>query len=159
LICLVAAAPLFLHAGLYDRMRNISRKVNVLIIFIIILIYYILIINYYIVCSFYFDPYEVEIAVVSSLLSCGNSLYHGLDSAERATQMADGPILYSVNGWFLDLFGPSVFASKVGVALAGITGCVLVYTGLRRSAGPRGAAAGAGFLILTLLLFYNISFW
>ena len=127
----------------------LSRKVGVVVCCLLIVNYIGLLILYATHDNF-FDHAEANIASVSWLFERGNPIYHDLESAERYT-IPYGPILYIINGFFLNLIKPSIFSAKIGGILAALVTFLLIFLIVQKSIGPQIATFCLAYLSLNFI--------
>jgi hypothetical protein len=106
----------------------------------------------------FIDHIEPAVTAISWLFWKGRLLYQSMASQERYS-IPYGPYLYIIVALFQAALGPSIFASKLPGALAGLTSVTLLYITLRKSTSPSRALCWAGLAAALLLGFGNISFW
>jgi hypothetical protein len=122
------------------------------------LAYYAGVVLWYVLIDDFLDFAEPSIPAVAWVFRQGGPLYHDPDSAARYS-LVYGPMLYAIHALALDMFGPSVIASKLvgGAAALGSIGCTYVL--LRSVSTGRLALILTGVEAATLLMFRNFSFW
>lgn len=106
----------------------------------------------------FFDNAEPTIVSVAWIYQMGAPLYHGVDSAERYSQIY-GPLVFIAHGAALKIFGPSIEVSKWLGVCAGLASLGFVFGTVRRGCSTARAAALTGGCALLLLLFRHYSFW
>lgn len=127
-----------------------------------------LIVNYIVLLALYathnnfFDHAESNIATVSWLFQKGKPIYHELESAERYS-IPYGPMLYVINGFFLNLLKPSLFSAKIGGILAGGLSLLLIFYTLKKIVGFQIAIFCSGYISLIFISIYSYfaaaTFW
>jgi hypothetical protein len=135
-----------------NKLFTPSKKVSLIASFIIIANYIFLLALYGTHTNF-FDHAEATIATVSWLFQTGKPIYHGLDSAERYT-IPYGPMLYVINGFFLNLLKPSIFSAKIGGILAGGLSLLLIFLGLKKVVGSKIAVFCSAYISLSFVSIY-----
>jgi 4-amino-4-deoxy-L-arabinose transferase-like glycosyltransferase len=129
-----------------------NKRISLLASFIIIA-NYLFILALYGTHTNFFDHAEATIATVSWLFQTGKPIYHGLDSAERYT-IPYGPMLYVINGLFLNLLKPSIFSAKIGGILAGGLSLLLIFLSLKKVVGSKIAVFCSAYISLTFVSIY-----
>lgn len=157
----------FWSSSIY-KLNLIKKLVNKPIKYIIIAISYLIIFNYiFLVCynavnSNFFDHAEPTISSVSWLFQKGQPLYHGLESAERYSLLY-GPMLYIINGFFLSLLGPSIFATKFAGTLGALINLVLIFWILKNFLDYQTSIVYLAYITLLFILgnsgYVTASFW
>ncbi|MBU0742068.1 hypothetical protein KKG45_07610 [bacterium] len=79
----------------------------------------------------YASDVEAMVTTVAWWVKTGGQLYHAPDAAQQYSALY-GPAIYLVTGFYLDLLGPSIFASKVGSLLSLYISLTLLYLTIRR---------------------------
>ncbi|HEY9611594.1 glycosyltransferase family 39 protein [Allocoleopsis sp.] len=118
-----------------------------------IIINYIFVLIIYATHSNFFDHAEANIATVSWLFQIGKPIYHELQSAERYT-IPYGPTLYIINGFFLNLFNPSIFSAKIGGILAGGLSLLLIFYTLKNLVGSKISTFCLAYISLNFIAIY-----
>lgn len=108
---------------------------------------YIFLLILYAIHDNFFDHAEANIAAVSWLFEIGKPIYHNLESAERYT-IPYGPMLYVINGFFLNLIKPSIFSAKIGGILAAALSLLLIFFTLKKCVGNQIASFCLAYLSL-----------
>jgi hypothetical protein len=158
---LLAAGGLFLVWGRNAKLNWAGLEARGRFRFAITLGSYLVIFNYiflvfiYVCSSEYMDHAEPNIAAVSWLFKTGHPLYPKLESAERYINNY-GPVLYAINGFVLNLLGPSIGTSKITGALAGLISLASIFYTLEKVSGFRKAIICSACITL-LFLFVNSS--
>ncbi len=79
----------------------------------------------------YASNVEAMVTTVAWWVQTGGQLYHAPDAAQQYSALY-GPAVYLATGFYLDLLGPSIMASKVGSLLALYGSVALLYLTIRR---------------------------
>lgn len=79
----------------------------------------------------YASDVEAMVTSVSWWVKTGGQLYHAPDAAQQYSALY-GPAVYLATGFYLDLLGPSILASKVGSLVALYLSVALLYLTIRR---------------------------
>jgi len=106
----------------------------------------------------YFDHAEPTIAAVGWLAQSGRPIYHDLNAAERYSHIY-GPLAFVFPGWSLAWFGPSIVASKIAGAAAGLLAVAAVFWIVRSTGQRQSALALTGLFAAMCLMFRHLSFW
>jgi hypothetical protein len=106
----------------------------------------------------YFDNAEPTMSAVGWLFAAGKPVYPGVSSPERYAHVY-GPAAFMIQGWTLQLFGPSIAVSKFVGVTAGLLSLAGLYGAVRGASGPHVALVAAGLASLALLMFRDYSFW
>jgi hypothetical protein len=107
----------------------------------------------------YYDFAEPTVAAIAWLFARGEPMYHAVDAAARYSHIY-GPLAFMIPGWSLALIGPSMAASKMIGAAAGLLSVMVLYRLMRSTAmTPRAALGLTGLFALLCLMFRNASFW
>jgi hypothetical protein len=121
-IALVATKGLKLSFRLQDKRIPIALTV----LSLIPIFGYLVLVFIYLFLIDYADPAEANIASVAWLFHRGYPVYPALDAAERYINNY-GPFLYIIQSFFLQLFQPTFFSSKVGGCLAGCLSLLFTF--------------------------------
>ena len=115
----------------------------------VLIINYVSLVGFYALNSTYYDHAEANVAVVSWLFQTQHSLYPNLDAAERYINNY-GPILYIINGWFLQL-SPSIFASKLSGGLSAILTLIFLFLTLKQTVSDRVATICCAYMTIVMI--------
>jgi hypothetical protein len=140
----------------YNWLQRKLPRPNLKIILIAsygIIMNYIFLLILYATHSNFFDHAEANIATVSWLFQIGKPIYHELQSAERYT-IPYGPTLYIINGFFLNLFNPSIFSAKLGGILAGGLSLLLIFYTLKNLVGYKISIFCLAYISLNFIAIY-----
>jgi hypothetical protein len=102
--------------------------------------------------SNFFDHVEANVASVSWLSQIGKPIYHRLDSSERYS-VGYGPVLYLINGFFLNLMSPNIFSAKLPGILAVVLSLVFIFFTLKKSASPWIVTLCVAYITLNFISF------
>ncbi len=123
---------------------------------ILILVNFVLLVYLYTFSSALTDHAEAQISAVSWLVQTGEPLYHQLESAERYS-LIYGPMLYLIQGAFLNLFGTSIFAAKLSGSLALVLSLVFMFLTLKKVANYKLTFISLAYVSLAILCFGSVS--
>lgn len=149
------------HRLLKSKLSIPNKKIS-LIASRILIANYILLLVLYATHNNFFDHAEANIATVSWLFQTGKPIYHDLEAAERYS-IPYGPMLYVINGFFLNLLKPSIFSAKIGGIVAGGLSLLLIFYNSKKLVGSQLATFCSGYisLIFISIYFYFVAatFW
>lgn len=152
----IAFIYFLISTSTYNWLQRRLPRPNLKIILIVsygIIINYIFLLILYATHSNFFDHAEANIATVSWLFQIGKPIYHELQSAERYT-IPYGPTLYVINGFFLNLFNPSIFSAKFGGILAGGLSLLLIFYTLKNLVGSKISTFCLAYISLNFIAIY-----
>jgi len=112
----------------------------------------------YLTSYFYFDHIEPSIASLSYIFQKGGPVYLPPDAAQIRCLLY-GPLVYLLNSFFIMIFGATIFASKVGGALAAWLSLALAFYALKKVLGIRESILLIGYISLIYLAVAPASFW
>ncbi len=138
--------------GIKLSFRLNSQRISIalmLVSFIPIFSYLVLVFIYLLLID-YADPAEANIASVAWLFHMRYPIYPALDAAERYINNY-GPFLYIVQSFFLQIFQPSFFSSKVGGCLAGCLSLLFTFLTFKRHLKLPMAMVGCAVIGLCFL--------
>lgn len=145
--------------------RSLTRLTTIVNVGLVsIVVSYILLVIAYLSSNAFFDHAEPNIAAASWLFKVGQPLFPPLDSAERYINNY-GSVLYIINGFFLEILGPSFFAAKLGCGLAAILSVVCIFYTALKVTNRQLALVVCAYAVLSLLsitnafAFHASSFW
>ena len=98
----------------------------------------------------YTSDVEAAVASISWWLRTGGELYHDPEAATQYSLLY-GPSVFLLTGFYMDLLGPSVMASKAGPLLALFLSLALLILTLRRWVSSRLAF---GMTVVAVLLYW-----
>ena len=125
---------------------------------VLLVTYFIFLAVWYSFSYVFFDHVEPNIAIVSYIFQKGSLVYHNINAPELYS-LQYGPMLYIINGFFINLFGPSIFSSKVSGVTAAVLGLLFLFLLLRNNLGNKFSLKYMGYIILCYLIFGNYTFW
>jgi len=99
----------------------------------------------------YASPVEAMVTAVAWWVKTGGQLYHVPDATQQYSALY-GPAIYLATGFYLDLLGPSILASKVGSLLSLYVSLVLLYLTIRRWVSNKLAL---GLTTIVVLLYWT----
>jgi hypothetical protein len=112
----------------------------------------------YLTFDSYVDHIEPSVAIISWLLMQGQPPYTPIDDPHRYS-LVYGPVLYIINGLTLQIFGPSIFVSKLGGVAAGVGSVLIGFLFFKRIAGTASAVLATGLSALVFLAFLQVAYW
>lgn len=152
---------IFFYKLLKNKISTIPKKISLIASYILIVNYLFLLILYATHNNF-FDHAEANIATVSWLFQTGKPIYHDLESAERYS-IPYGPMLYVINGFFLNLLNPSIFSAKIGGILAGGLSLLWIFYTLKKIVDSQISTFCSGYISLIFISIYSYfaaaTFW
>ncbi|AFZ16895.1 hypothetical protein [Allocoleopsis franciscana] len=151
-----------LNYRLFKNKLSLPNSKISLIAACLLIVNYIVLLVLYATHNNFFDHAEANIATVSWLFQRGKPIYHELESAERYS-IPYGPMLYVINGFFLNLLKPSLFSAKIGGILAGGLSLLLLFYALKKIVGLQIAIFCSGYISLIFISIYSYfaaaTFW
>ena len=108
---------------------------------------YLLISTWYLTLSGFAGEVEPMVSSLSWMVRDGLPLYHGLHDPARYSVLY-GPSVFLTNGLFLQILGPSLFATKLASALAGLASLLLLYAAVARQQKDQLALILTGLAVL-----------
>lgn len=122
-----------------------------------ILVFYIILVSVYFFSELYLDPISPSLISTSVLFTEGKEIYHN-PSDPFIYSLLYGPIAYVVNGFFLFLFGASIFSSKVGSIMSLLLSFSFIFYSLKKYIRKKDIYMFFGFISSLFLLFWTFSF-
>jgi hypothetical protein len=113
----------------------------------LLLVVYVVISGWYLRLEGFAGEVEPLVSSISWMVQDGHALYHDLDDSARYSILY-GPSVFLTNGLFLKILGPSLFATKLASALAGLASLLLIYASVQRRKLDPAAVAVVGLAIL-----------
>jgi len=91
---------------------------------------YAAVLGWYLTLPNFAGEVEPTVTSISWLASRGAPLYHGMEAASRYSVLY-GPAIFLINGWLMQLLGPSAASAKLAGVLAGASSMVFLYLAIR----------------------------
>jgi 4-amino-4-deoxy-L-arabinose transferase-like glycosyltransferase len=142
-------------------MENILPKTIfrfLIVISLLLTAYFIFFSASYVKSYFFLDHIEPSIASLSYIFQKGGPVYFSPEAAEIRCLLY-GPLVYALNGFFMLVFGASIFSSKVGGVLAAWLSLALAFFALKKILGFRASSLFLGYISLIYLVSGVASFW
>lgn len=139
-IALLAFAPVVFVLGRGGRLDRVLDRLNgpvgrrgLLVATLVLLLVFVLIAGWYVQLRGYAGEVEPMVSSLSWMVHHGYPLYHDLHSPARYSVLY-GPSVFLTNGLFLEILGPSLAATKLASALAGLGTLLLLFAATERGA-------------------------
>jgi 4-amino-4-deoxy-L-arabinose transferase-like glycosyltransferase len=126
-------------------------------LFIAILVFYIILVSVYLFSRLYLDPISPSLISTSVLFTEGKEIYRS-PTDPFVYSLLYGPIAYVVNGFFLFIFGASIFSSKVGSIISLLLSFCFIFYSLKKYIKKENMYVFFGFVSSLFLLFWTFSF-
>jgi len=126
-------------------------------LFVLLLFLYIILVFTYLFSNLYLDPISPSLVSTSAFFIQGKEVYHNL-SAPFIYSLLYGPIAYVINGFFMLIFGASMFSSKVGSVVSLFLSLILIFYSLKNWIRKENLYLFFGVVSGLFLLFWTYSF-
>ncbi len=136
----------------YGRAERTWRTVRPVLLLVSLVVFGAFLANclWYLLHDGYTSDVEATVVSISWWLKTGGELYHAPDAAQQYSLLY-GPSVFLLTGFYLDLLGPTVLASKTGALLSLYLSLTMLFLTLRRWVSDTLAF---GMTVVAVLLFW-----